>query len=200
MKAAILASGSGSNLQAIIDAAAADDGFGVELALVVSDRPSVKALDRAAIAGIPSMVIPWSGDRQAFTHEICEAVAAAGCEIVVLAGFMRILGTEAIVRFRNRILNVHPALLPSFPGAHAVHDALVHGAKVTGVTVHFVDEEVDHGAIVAQAAVEVASDDDEQSLHARIQVEEHRLLPAALKALGRGLLTIEGRVVRWRDV
>jgi len=199
VKAAILASGSGSNLQAIIDAAATDDGFGVDLALVISDRPSVRALERAADAGIPSVVIPWGGDRHAFTHEICEAIADTGCEIVVMAGFMRILGPEAIDRFPNRILNVHPALLPAFPGGHAVRDALAHGAKVTGVTVHFVDEEVDHGPIVSQAAVEIAADDDEQSLHARIQAEEHRLFPAAVKALGRGSLTVEGRTVRWRE-
>lgn len=198
MKAGVLASGSGSNLQAIIDAASADPAFGVDLALVATDRPGVRALDRAAAAGIATAIVPWSGDRAAFTHQICEVITDAGCEAVVLAGFMRVIGPEAIERFPNRILNVHPALLPSFPGAHAVSDALAYGATVTGATVHFVDEQVDHGPIVSQTAVPIRADDDEASLHARIQVEEHRMLPEALKALGAGRLIVEGRRVRWR--
>ena len=118
---------------------------------------------------------------------------------MVLAGFMRILAPVAIERFPLRILNVHPALLPAFPGAHAVQQALEHGVKLTGVTVHFVDEHVDHGPIIAQEAVRVLPDDDEAELHARIQKVEHDLYPRAVSAFARGKLSVSGRVVRWEE-
>lgn len=121
----------------------------------------------------------------------------SGAHVVVLAGFMRILGPEAIRRFPDRILNIHPSLLPSFPGSNAVAAALAHGAKMTGVTVHFVDEEVDHGPIIAQVPVEILDDDDEASLHARIQHEEHRIYPEVVSALARGEVTVHNRRVRW---
>lgn len=189
----MLASGSGSNLQALIDNQA-----DFRIVVVLSDRPGCRALERAEAAGIPVSVCPWPGDRARFTSAICDRVVAAGAEAMVLAGFMRILGPEAIQRFPGRIVNIHPSLLPAFPGAHAVEAALEHGVKVTGVTVHFVDEEVDHGPIIAQVPVGVRSDDDRASLHARLQAEEHRLLPAVVAGLARGEIEVRGRRVDWR--
>lgn len=139
----------------------------------------------------------WYGGRETATHEVCEKVEAAGAEVVVLAGFMRILGPEAVRRFPSRIINIHPSLLPAFPGGGAVPAALEHGVKVTGLTVHFVDEQVDHGPIIAQVPVAVADDDDETSLHRRIQLEEHRLYPEVVAALARGEIQVDGRNVRW---
>lgn len=191
----MLASGSGSNLQALIDNQA-----DFRIVVVLSDRPGCRALERAEAAGIPVSVCPWPGDRARFTSAICDRVVAAGAEAMVLAGFMRILGPEAIQRFPGRIVNIHPSLLPAFPGAHAVDAALEHGVKVTGVTVHFVDEKVDHGPIIAQVPVGVRSDDDRASLHARLQAEEHRLLPAVVAGLARGEIEVRGRRVDWRPV
>ena len=161
------------------------------ICLVLSDKASAFGLQRARAAGIPTAVVPWEGDRSRFTSEICDALDHAGAELVVLAGFMRILGPEAIERFPDRILNIHPSLLPAFPGAHAVEDALQHGVKVTGVTIHFVDEQVDHGPIVVQEAVEVSADDTVDTLHARIQEVEHRWYPAVVEAFSAGRLQIE---------
>lgn len=199
MKIAVLISGSGTNLQALIDAAAADPSFGAEIVLVLSDRPRVKGLKRAEAAGIPTSVVAWRdhGDRDSFTAAVCDAVDASGAEVMVLAGFMRILGPGAVQRFPHRMINVHPALLPAFPGAHAVPQALAHGVKLTGVTVHFVDEEVDHGPIILQEAVPVEQGDTEDALHARIQKVEHRVLPQVVKALAGGKLAVRGREVIW---
>ena len=200
MRLAVLVSGSGSNLQALIDAMAADSAFGAEIAVVVSDRPAVKGLARAEAAGIPTEVVAWANhpDRAAFTAAVCDAVEAHGAHAMVLAGFMRILGAEAVDRFPLRILNIHPAVLPAFPGAHAVRQAIDHAVKLTGVTVHFVDEHVDHGPIISQETVEVQAGDDEAALHARIQQVEHRLYPEAVKAFALGRLEVEGRKVRWQ--
>jgi phosphoribosylglycinamide formyltransferase-1 len=197
---AVLVSGSGSNLQAIIDAAVTLD-YPAEVVVVVSDRGGVPALDRATKAEIPAVIVHWSDfdDRDRFTEAVCDVAVDHGAKALVLAGFMRILAPTAIRRFPNRILNVHPALLPSFPGAHAVPQALAHGVKLTGVTVHFVDEEVDHGPIVSQEPVPVLDGDDEATLHARIQEVEHRLLPEALAALARDRLRVTGRHVVWED-
>ena len=199
LKIAVLVSGSGTNLQAIIDAAAADPDFGAEIAVVLSDRPDVRALRRAAAVGIPAEVVPWSDhpDREAFTKAICDAADVHGAEALVLAGFMRILSPEAMDRFPDQIINIHPALLPSFPGCQSVEEALAHGVKVTGVTVHFVDEEVDHGPIIAQKAIAVRPDDTEESLHSRIQTVEHRLYPSVIKALAHNRIRVEGRRVVW---
>lgn len=163
---------------------------------VISDRPGVPALDRALERGVATSVVDWDEDRDRSTAALLDAVEARA-EALVLAGFMRILGEEAIRRYPNRILNVHPSLLPSFPGGNAVSQALAYGAKVTGVTVHFVDEKVDHGPIVAQVPVPIEGDDDEESLHRRIQREEHRLYPGVVRALARDELTVEGRRVKW---
>jgi phosphoribosylglycinamide formyltransferase-1 len=195
---AVLISGSGTNLQALIDASVADD-FGCTLSVVISDRSDATGIARAKRAGIPVVVVEWSetASREQFTSEICDAADRFGAEVLVLAGFMRILSPTAIERFPDSIINVHPALLPSFPGAHAVEQALDHGVAVTGVTVHFVDEQIDHGPIIAQEAVRVLEGDDADSLHARIQVVEHALLPAVVSAFGRGEIGIQDGVVRW---
>lgn len=195
MRIAVLASGSGSNLQAILDRAASDAAFGAEIVVVVSDRPGAKAIERAERAGVPAVTVPWAGSRTAFTTAICDAVDAAGAEAMVLAGFMRILSPEAVARFPNRILNIHPSLLPAFPGGRAVEDALAHGVAVTGVTVHFVDEQVDHGPIIAQRSVEVRPDDTAADLHARIQAVEHELYPDVVADFAAGRLRVDGRHV-----
>jgi phosphoribosylglycinamide formyltransferase 1 len=191
----VLVSGSGTNLQALIDHAGDESGF--EIAVVISDRPGVRALERARISAIPSVVVGWNGDRSAFTHDVCEAAAGAGAEALVLAGFMRLLGAEALRRFPDRILNIHPSLLPAFPGSTPVADTLEHGVRITGVTVHFIDERIDHGPIVSQEAIEVEPDDTEFSLHQRLHDLEHRMYPAAVAALAHGRLKVEGRKVVW---
>jgi phosphoribosylglycinamide formyltransferase-1 len=191
---AVLVSGSGTNLQALLY----DEAIAPHIAVVLSDRPGVAALDRAASRGIDTEVLEPSGypDRAAYTDAVRDDLLARSIDTVVLAGFMRVLGASFFVAFPDRVLNVHPALLPSFPGAHAVADALAWGVKVTGVTVHLVDEQVDHGPIVLQEAVAVRDDDDPASLAARVHAVEHRLLPAAVRALLKGCLVVEGRKVR----
>ena len=191
----MLASGSGTNLQALIDF----PDLGAEIRLVVSDKPDARALQRAEAAGIETRVIQW-GDydtREDFSMAVADVIVESGADVVVLAGFMRILSSEAVNRFKNRIINIHPSLLPAFPGAHAVEEALTHGVKVTGVTVHIVDEQVDHGPIIAQRAVEVFAGDDASTLHARIQVEEHDLLPRVVRAFADGEIRVQGRSVIW---
>ncbi len=192
----VLVSGSGSNLQALIDA----PDLGAAISVVVADRPGIKALERAEIAGIPTVVLPWEeyGSRVEFSKAVADVVEKSGAKMMVLAGFMRILAPEAIGRFPNRILNIHPSLLPSFPGSNAVAQALAHGVKVTGVTVHLVDEEVDHGPIIAQRVVPVLPGDDVSVLHARIQAQEHDLYPRVVRAFVEGEVSIVGREVIWR--
>ena len=166
--------------------------------LVASDNGSAKALERASIAGIDTVVVRWEEypDRAAFSTAVADAVEEHGAKGVVLAGFMRILAPAFIDRFPGRILNIHPSLLPAFPGAHAVEAALAHGVKVTGVTVHFVDEKIDHGPIIAQQPVEVREGDSVESLHRRIQSAEHELYPEIVEAFVRGELTPGSRYVR----
>ena len=183
----VLASGSGTLLQALIDAARSD-ALDVDITAVGSDVPGVLALSRAEDAGIPVFVQePMAyATRDGWNAALTERVASFAPDWVVSAGFMRILGPEFVDTFAGRILNTHPALLPSFPGAHAVRDALAHGVKVTGCTVHLVDHGVDTGPIIAQRAVEVLPDDDEASLHERIKVVERELLVQTLAALTGG--------------
>jgi len=194
----VLVSGSGTNLQALLDAA--DDAWSV--VGVVSDRVDARALERAAAAGVPCGVVAWSDypDRGAFTDVICERIAHLEPDLIVLAGFMRILGPAAVAMFPNRIINVHPSLLPAFAGVHAVRQALSYGVTITGVTVHFVDEHLDGGAIILQEPVAVEPDDDEESLHRRIQQVEHRVLPQVVSAIVRGSVAVQGRIVRSRVV
>lgn len=192
----VLASGSGTNLQALLD----DPSPDWTVVGVVTDRPGVGSLERAEVAGIPSEVVAWADHdgRDAFTAAINNAAHGFDPDFIVLAGFMRILGRSAIERFPNRIINVHPSLLPAFRGDHAVRDALEYGVTVTGVTVHFVDEKLDHGPIICQEAVDVLPGDDEATLHARIQQVEHRLLPMAVQGLALGELQVVGRKVEGR--
>lgn len=198
MRVAVLVSGSGSNLQALIDHARSDPVAEIEIVVVIADRRHAGGLDRARAAGIPAEVVEWSAfpDRPSFTDAIIASAERAGAEALVLAGFMRVLSSAAVDSFP--IINVHPALLPAFPGAHAVREALAHGVKMTGVTVHFVDELVDHGPIIAQEAVPVIEGDTIASLHARIQQVEHRLYPEVIRAFAQGRLSVEGRKVTWK--
>lgn len=170
------------------------------LATVISDNVEAGAIARAEAACIPTSVVEWDdfSDRDAFSRALADQVEESGAKGVVLAGFMRILSASFVDRFPHRILNVHPSLLPAFPGAHAVQNALDHGVSVTGVTVHLVDEEVDHGPIITQVPVEVHPDDTVESLHARIQVEEHQIYPRVVEAFVDGRLVVSGRRVRWR--
>jgi phosphoribosylglycinamide formyltransferase-1 len=195
---AVLASGGGSNLQALIDACAAPE-FGAAITVVIADRAGIRALDRASAAEIPARVVPWRdyASRDEFTIAVCDVAAAAAAQVLVLAGFMRVLSGAAMERFPDRILNTHPSLLPAFPGAHAVEDALAYGVKCTGMTIHFVDEKVDHGPIVYQEAVVVGPDDNVASVTARIQAAEHRAYPQVVGALAAGKLRVEGRIVYW---
>src|ERR671925_1770761 len=190
---AVLASGEGTNLQALID----DPATRPLLVLVVSDRERSGALRRAERAGIRGVILDPAphADRTAYDRALLDLLRGEDIDYAVLAGFMRILSAEFVRAFDGRMLNVHPALLPSFPGAHAVRDALEWGAKVTGVTVHFVDEEVDHGPIVFQEAVDILPGDDWDSLESRIHEVEHRLLPRAVRLLADGRLKVEGRLV-----
>lgn len=188
MNIGVLVSGEGTNLQALIDA-------GIPIAKVVSNKPAVPALVRAARAGVAHAVVESKGvDRVVFEDRLLAELA--GIDAVVLAGFMRVLTPHFVDRFPRRIVNTHPSLLPAFPGADAVAQAIAHGVKLSGVTVHFVDHSLDGGPIIAQAAVPVLPGDDVHALHARIRGEEHRLLPAVVRALAAGRLTCEGRVVR----
>lgn len=193
---AVLASGSGTNLQALIDTPSVRP----HIALVASDNPGAAAISRAMTSGIPTSIVPWTDhpDRDAFSAALADAVEEGGAKGVILAGFMRILSVPFIERFPDRILNIHPSLLPAFPGARAVDDALAHGVRITGVTIHFVDEQVDHGPIVVQVPVEVLPDDSAESLHARIQTEEHEIYPRVVEAFVQGKLSVEGRRVHWR--
>ena len=193
----VLISGGGSNLQALLDSPSHRVDY--VISGVISDRPGVPGLERARNAGVQAEVVAWCDfdSRTAFTSALCDTAEQFGARGLVLAGFMRVLSANAIARFPNSIINVHPALLPAFPGAHAVEHALEYGVTLTGVTVHFVDEQVDHGPIVVQEAVSVEPDDDPASLHARIQAVEHRLLPEVVAAFARGTLTVHGRHVRW---
>ena len=199
MRIGVLVSGRGTNLQAILDACA-DGRLPATVVLVVSDREGAAALARAAAAGVATRVIPPAGfpDRAAHDAAIVEALRAAQADTVVLAGYMRIVTPTLLGAFPNRVVNVHPALLPAFPGRHAQRQALEYGVKITGCTVHFVDEGVDTGPIILQAPVPVAEDDDEDRLAARILVEEHRTLVEALRLLAEGRLTVDGRRVRIR--
>ena len=194
---AILCSGNGSNLQAIIDKVAS--GYiPARIVLVVSDKKDAYALTRAKKAGIETLVLKAAEHetRSAFDKKIVKHLKAKGVELVVLAGFMRLLSPYFVKAYKGRIMNIHPALLPSFKGTHGVKDALEYGVKVTGVTVHFVDEKLDHGAIILQGAVEVRDDDTEETLLGRVHKVEHALYPEAVKLFVEGKLKIEGRRVR----
>jgi len=212
MRIGVLVSGAGTNLQALLDAQARGELAPAEIAVVISNRPGVPALERAARAGVPAEVVEHRGlAREAFEDRLLAVLAAHGVEgpaevgalgaagrpggAVILAGFMRVLTPHFVDRFPRRIVNTHPSLLPAFPGADALAEALAHGVKISGVTVHFVDATLDGGPIIAQAAVPVEEGDDVGSLRARIQREEHRLLPRVVQRLAAGRLSCQGRHV-----
>lgn len=202
VRLAVLASGNGTNLGALLEAAA-DPAYPCEAALVLSDVPGCGALTRAEAAGVEAGVVTWAasgGDRAAFTAAIVDELKAHEVDLVALAGFMRILDAGIVEAFPDAILNTHPSLLPAFRGAHAVEDALAAGVKVTGVTVHVVDEKVDHGPIVAQECVAVHDDDTPESLHERIKAVEHVLFPRVVADWARGAYAVEGMRVRRRAV
>jgi phosphoribosylglycinamide formyltransferase-1 len=191
----VLVSGRGSNLGAILDAAR-EGRLDAEVVLVVSDRPDASALRRAEERGVESRVAERKDfpDAESFENAIAGLLEERGVELVVLAGFMRVLGPAFVRRFAGRIVNIHPSLLPSFPGLHAQRQALRHGVKIAGCTVHLVDETLDGGPILAQAAVPVLEGDTEESLSERILKEEHKLLPETIQKFfckgipkGRGL-------------
>jgi phosphoribosylglycinamide formyltransferase 1 len=197
MNIAVLCSGSGTNLQAIIDAVKSGH-IPARIALVVSDNKDAFALERAGKAGIETLILDKKDfkTREDFDKEIVKNLKKKDIELVVLAGFMRLLSPCFIKEYKNKIMNIHPALLPSFKGTHGIKDALEHGAKVTGPTVHFVDEELDHGPIILQKAVEIREDDTEETLLERVHSQEHKVYPEAIKLFVEGRLKIEGRRVR----
>ncbi|WP_406439656.1 phosphoribosylglycinamide formyltransferase [Streptomyces sp. NBC_00631] len=195
----VLVSGSGTNLQALLDAIAENgaEAYGAEVVAVGADRAGIEGLARAERAGIPTFVtrVKDFGTREEWDRALAGAVAAHEPDLVVSAGFMKIVGKEFLARFGGRTVNTHPALLPSFPGAHGVRDALAYGARVTGCTVHFVDDGVDTGPIIAQGVVEIRDEDDESALHERIKEVERRLLVEVVGRIARNGYRIEGRKV-----
>ncbi len=196
---AVFISGSGTNLQAMIDAVARGE-IKAELALVVSDRPEAFGLQRAERAGIATAVFSPKNytNRQSVDRDIVIRLKEAGIDFIVLAGYMRLLSAFFIKQFPHKILNIHPALLPSFKGTHGIKDAYTYGAKVTGVTVHFVDEKMDHGPIVLQEAVVIAEDDTVETLEEKIHEVEHILYPRAVGLFVDGRLEVKGRRVSIR--
>ncbi|MFD4582502.1 phosphoribosylglycinamide formyltransferase [Streptomyces sp. NPDC087659] len=194
----VLVSGSGTNFQALLDAIGDDpEGFGARIVAVGADRDGIAGLERARAAGIPTFVckVGDHATREEWDRALTGATAAYEPDLVVSAGFMKIVGKDFLARFGGRFVNTHPALLPSFPGAHGVRDALAYGVKVTGCTVHFVDDGVDTGPIIAQGVVEVRNEDDEAALHERIKEVERQLLVEVVGRLARNGYRIEGRKV-----
>ncbi len=193
----VLISGRGSNLGALI-AAQRQGELGGTIAMVISNRADAAGLRLAANDGIATGVIESAAHatRAGFDAALDHAVAASAPDLVVLAGFMRILGSAFVARYAGRMLNIHPSLLPLYPGLHTHRRALADGVRIHGCTVHFVTDDLDHGPIVAQAAVAVRDDDDEAALAARVLAVEHRLLPAAVRAFCEGRIVIAGRRVR----
>ena len=196
LKVGILASGSGSNLQSIIDCIEKGD-LPVEIGCVISNNPAAFALQRAKNHGIPALHIDHRTftSREAYDAALVEALTEYGVELVVLAGFMRIITPVLLNAFPSAVINIHPALLPAFPGIHAQRQALDYGVKISGCTVHFVDTGTDTGPVIIQAAVPVVEGDNEESLSARILQEEHRIYPEAIALFASRRLKVEGRKV-----
>ncbi|MCM8784097.1 MAG: phosphoribosylglycinamide formyltransferase [Candidatus Omnitrophica bacterium] len=197
MNIAVFCSGKGTNLQAIIDAVKQGQ-IKANLSLVVSDNKDAYALVRAKEAGIKTVFVNPKdfSRREDFEEEIIKNLEKHNIKLICLAGFMRMLSPKFVQKYQNKILNIHPALLPSFKGIYGIRDALDYGVKITGPTVHFVDSKMDHGPIILQSAVEVKDDDTEETLAERIHKEEHRIYPQAIKLFVEGKLKIEGRRVR----
>ena len=196
LRVVVLVSGTGTNLQALLDAAA-DESYGATVVAVGADRAGTPAIERADRAGVPTFAVDLAdfADRAAWDEALTAAVAAHAPDLVVLAGFMKLVGAAFMERFDGSVLNTHPALSPAFPGVRAPRDAVAYGVKVSGCTLFFVDDGVDTGPIVAQASVEVYDDDDESTLHERIKVVERRLLVETVGMMARAGWTISGRKV-----
>ncbi len=199
LRVGVLASGRGSNLQALLDAGARAD-YPARVVVVVSDREDARALARARAAGVSSLFVNPKdhGDRAAYDAVLTKTLEHHEVGLVCLAGFMRILSSVFVRAWQGRLMNIHPSLLPAFPGLHAQRQALDHGVRIAGATVHFVDEGVDTGPIVLQAAVPVEATDTEETLAARILIEEHRIYPEAVRLFAEGRLHVTGRQVSIR--
>lgn len=197
MNIAVFASGNGTNFQAIIDKVK-DGAISAHIALLVADTNEAHAIQRAHKAGIETFVLSPKGftSREDYDKAIIEKLKERDIGLVVLAGFMRLMSPHFIKEYKNKILNIHPALLPSFKGTHGIRDALEYGVKVTGLTVHFVDEELDHGPIILQEAVPVSDSDAEESLLQKVHQKEHVLYPEVVKLFVEGRLKVEGRRVK----
>lgn len=199
LKLAVLGSGSGSNMQSIVDAIEAGT-LDAEIKIVLADFPDAKILERAKKHNLKGMYLdcaPFKTKLEGAAEDrLIEILKAEGVDTVVLAGFMRIVKPKLLAAFPNRVLNIHPALLPAFPGVHSWTQALDYGCKVAGVTVHFVDAGTDSGPIIVQKAVPVLEDDTPETLHARIQVQEHIAYPEALRIIAAGRYSISGRRVK----
>ena len=195
-KIGVLCSGRGSNLASIIDEIERGE-IRAEIAVVIADKADAYALERARVKGIPAVAVVYRdyAERADFERALLTELHAHGVTLVVLAGFMRILSPVFVHAYTGRILNIHPALLPSFPGAHAHRDVLAYGVKVSGCTVHFVDEGMDSGPIILQASVPVQEGDTEEALAARVLAQEHRIFPEAIKLYVEGRLRTDGRKV-----
>lgn len=197
MNIAVFCSGSGTNLQAIIDAHKRGD-IKADLKLVVSDVPACLALERAKKAGIKTLIVERKDfkSKEDFEAEIIKNLNKEKIDLIVLAGYMRLISTDFVNQYKNKILNIHPALLPSFKGTHGIKDAFEYGVKVTGPTVHFVTQDMDAGPIILQGAIKVTEDDTEESFAQAIHKEEHKLYPKAIQLFVEGKIKIEGRKVR----
>ncbi len=198
IRVGVLASGRGTDFQSLVDARGRGE-LDVEFAVLICNVPGAPVLDRARRAGVPAVVVdhrPFGKDREGFEREVITVLHEHRVDLVVFAGFMRIVTSTLVAAFPNRIMNIHPSLLPAFPGAHAHRDVLGAGAKVSGCTIHFVDASVDGGPFVLQKAVPVLDDDTEETLEARILEWEHRLLPLAVRLFAEGRLRVEGRRVK----
>lgn len=192
---AVLLSGRGSNFEAIADRIAKGK-LSAEIGVVISNRPGARGLETARARGLPAVVVASKGvEREVYDEQLAEEIGRHAVDLICLAGFMRLLGARFVRRFPGRILNIHPSLLPAFPGLDAQHQAVEHGVKISGCTVHFVDEYLDAGPIILQAAVPVVDGDDADSLAARILAEEHRIYSEAIALVLGGAYRIEGRRV-----
>jgi len=198
MNIAVLASGNGSNLQALIEAQARGDLGGGKIVLAAGDKPGALALKRAIKAGIKVFAEDAAafGTREEFDQALMGALERAGVELVVLAGYMRLLSPAFVSSYEGRIINIHPSLLPAFKGTHGIKDAYDHGVKVTGVTVHFVDVELDNGPIIMQREVPVSEDDTLETLEEKIHKAEHMIYPEAVRLFAEGRLSVKGRKVK----
>lgn len=198
MRVGVLASGSGSNFQALVDALNVE-GSAARVVMLLCNVPQARVIERARAANVAVELLdhkPFGADRAKYEAAIVETLRKHQVELVCLAGFMRLVGQTLLGAFPSRVLNIHPALLPAFPGMHGAKQAVDYGVKVSGCTVHFVDEGTDTGPIIAQAPVTVRDDDDEAALAARILVEEHRLYPEVVRWIARGHVSVSGRKVR----